>query len=60
MIKPELGKKYRLWRDNEFIGVANFVSDVIHGNCFLDENNTVYVADKWEEIKGEWNEVGNI
>jgi hypothetical protein len=49
------GKKYRVWRDGKYLGIAMWVDDVNIGEAFIKnivedglEMKEVYVADEWE------------
>ena len=52
------GRKYRLWRDGEYIGIATWTKDSNIGDSFQEpvpredglEEVDVYIADKWELI----------
>ncbi len=48
------GKKYKVSRDGEFIGVAEYMDDVIHGDGFFIKRESgaleVCVVDEWEFV----------
>jgi hypothetical protein len=53
------GKKYHLWRNKEYIGIATYTNDENIGDSFISkekssdgyEYNNVYRADEWEFVK---------
>ena len=49
------GKKYHLWREGKYLGIATYVDDVNIGHAFVKEivedgreMKEVYIADEWE------------
>lgn len=51
---PTIGKKYKVWREGLYLGVAEFCDDPNIGKSFLilQENNDLLVCipDKWELV----------
>ena len=44
------GRRYRLWRGGEYLGVGIWTKDEFIGDSFQTPGNEVFVADKWELI----------
>ena len=52
-----LGRTYHVFRDNEYLGEAEYCDDEIHGLGFFDDKDgiiKVFIVDEWILINDPW------